>query len=92
MSLSDAQFKRYPRPVVLAALYTFAAHYHSGQWSRGYRLLSRAGRAWKRTAGIEPRLDYWERLVERDRSQMFSNRSKVGQLYWYLVDEYGDSI
>lgn len=47
-----------------AALYTFAAHYHSGQWSRGYRLLCAAERAWKRRAGIGPRLEWWERVIE----------------------------
>lgn len=26
-------------------LYVFLMHYHSGQWSRGYRLLSRLGPA-----------------------------------------------
>jgi len=27
------------------ALYTFLADYHSGQWSRGYRILSKLGPA-----------------------------------------------
>lgn len=49
-----------------AALYTFAAHYHGGQWSRLYRLGCRAELAWRRRSGIGPRLDWWERLIETD--------------------------
>lgn len=26
---------------LIAALYAFCTHYHSGQWSRGYRIFSR---------------------------------------------------
>ena len=52
------------RAATVAAVYTFAAHYHSGQWSRGYRLLCLAERAWRRRAGVGPRLDYWESLLE----------------------------
>jgi len=45
------------------AIYTFCAHYHSGQWSRGYRLLCTADAAFVRKAGISSRLGYWEYLV-----------------------------
>ena len=69
----------------IAAVYTFCAHYHSGQWSRGYRLLCRAERAWRRKAGIGPRLDYWESLVE-------SSDNEVGRLYRYLEAHYGESM
>ena len=62
-------------PATIAAIYTFAAHYRSGQWSRGYRLLCRARRAWKRRTAIEPRLDYWEGLIKS------SPDSEVTRLY-----------
>jgi len=48
----------------IAAIYTFAAHHHGGQWSRGYRLLCQSEKAWKRHAGIGPRLEYWEQCLE----------------------------
>ena len=72
--------------ITAAALYTFCAHYHSGQWSRGYRLLCMAERAWKRRAKIEPRLDYWEGVVENDPTH------PVTLVYRQLVDKYAGDV
>jgi|ETNvirnome_2_300_1030623.scaffolds.fasta_scaffold02216_2 hypothetical protein len=69
-----------------AALYTFAAHYHSGQWSRGYRLLCYAERAWQRRTGIGPRLDYWERVLDTDPAAPLTLK------YHYLATRYGGSV
>ena len=41
----------------LLALYWFCAHYHSGQWSRGYRLLCRAGKRLREEYDITHPLD-----------------------------------
>ena len=71
--------------VTVAALYTFAAHYHSGQGSRGYRLLCMAERAWERRAGISPRLEYWEAAVER-------GDNNVARVYRQLVENHGNAI
>lgn len=72
-------------PVKIAAVYTFAAHYHSGQFSRGYRLLCRAGVAWERRAGIEPRLGYWETLIA-------AGDNPVAELYEKLAERYGGEV
>jgi hypothetical protein len=72
-------------PTTIAALYTFAAHYHSGQWSRGYRLLCMAERAWERRAKIGVRLDYWEREVTRE-------GSRLKEIYDHLVSEYAGNV
>ena len=69
-----------------AALYTFAAHYHSGQWSRGYRLLCSAERAWRRRAGIRPRLDYWERVIESNPD------AEISVKYRALVERHGGCV
>lgn len=79
-------------PIRIAAIYTFAAHYHSGQWSRGYRLLCRARRAWLRRAGIEPRLDYWERVIEQETAKPISERGELSNLYFTLAERYGNEI
>lgn len=72
-------------PVTIAAVYTMCAHYHSGQASRGYRLLCMAERAWERRAGIGVRLDYWERCVE-------DPASLVGAKYRQLTAMYGGDL
>ena len=60
----------------LLAIYQFCADYHSGQWSRGYRLLCRTHTALKRRkiGG-----DYLSRPYRR-----FANRD----LYRYLEENY----
>lgn len=71
-----------------AAIYTFCAHYHSGQSSRGYRLLCRAGTHWQRRNRISVRLDYWERLV----SEPKHINSAVAVKYRYLVENYAHLV
>jgi len=88
----DIYYKSIPRSVLYAALYTFAAHYYSGQWSRGYRLLCRADKAYQRYAGITPRLEYWEAEIYRQRSMLGKDRSDLVNLYFYFVDTYGDLV
>lgn len=75
-----------PKAVWLAALYAFTAHCHSGQWSRGYRLLCRTGRAWTRHTGLPPRLDYWEALINNE------PQSPVTVLYNELVAAHGGTV
>ena len=74
------------KATTIAAIYTFAAHYHSGQWSRGYALLCAADRAWRRHAGIGPRLDYWE-------SQLDENpKGDIARLYNHFGETYGEVV
>jgi len=70
----------------VAALYTFATHFHSGQGSRGYKILCMADRTWKRHSSIEPRLDYWESLIERE------TESEVARKYNILVLNHADKV
>jgi len=74
----------------IAAVYTFAAHHHSGQGSRGYRLLCAADRAWRRKTGIAPRLAFWERLVEH--VPHTGEGAGVRRQYWRLVKAHRDSV
>jgi hypothetical protein len=87
----------------IAAVYTFAAHYHSGQGSRGYRLLCAAERAWKRHAGVGPRLADWEAAVNRYQKAMRATHSgdfadyaygnhELGQKYAHLAAHYGNRV
>ena len=87
----------------VAAVYTFAAHYHSGQWSRGYRLLCAADKAWRRKAGIGPRLDYWEAAIKRYQTAMIattrgnfadyaSGNHEMARKYTALVATHGKAI
>ena len=57
-------------------LYDFCMHYHSGQWSRGYRLLCRVSTRYKNmriTSATERELEETE-------------------LYYALVAKYGNKI
>ena len=83
---------RIHRSNLLAALYMFAAHYHSGQWSRGYSLLCRTDKAIRRHTGIGPRLGYWESELRWESPKPASDRSDMVNKYWELVDLYGDSV
>lgn len=76
----------------LAAIYMFAAHYHSGQASRGYRLLCTTGKAIKRHMGIEPRLGYWESELRIESPKKARYRSDMVNQYWELVDLYADKV
>lgn len=75
-------------PGTIAAIYTFCAHYHSGQWSRGYRILCRADAAWQRHTGISPRLEYWELLVSNPRYA----KSEVATKYRHLVEQHSSNV
>lgn len=70
----------------IAALYTFCAHYHSGQRSRGYRILCAAKRAWEKKGGIDPRLDFWEMLVKH------KEENEVQAIYRRLVRNHKDNV
>ena len=59
------------------ALYAFCADYHSGQWSRGYRLLCRLGKRLK----LSPLWEGYESLEEDER-----------EIYDELVEKYADSV
>jgi hypothetical protein len=76
---------QYPKGIRLAAIYTFCVHYHSGQWSRGYRLLCRSGKAWERYSMIRPRVDYWETQIDKP-------DTLLAQAYNYLVDNYQGDV
>ena len=59
----------------LVALYHFGAYYHSGQWSRGYRLMCQAATYLKREYGVNVTLDdclTWEQA----------------KIYFYLAEKY----
>jgi hypothetical protein len=72
----------------IAAVYTFAAHHHSGQGSRGYRLLCRAAAAWRRkTNQPTTRLGYWEWIIEN-----YPHDSEIGQMYHRLAERYGGRV
>lgn len=64
--------------VRLHALIHFANDYHSGQWSRGYRILSRAFRAAKR-CGMHRPLDYG--MVPA-----------AQEIYDHLREDYGNEV
>lgn len=73
----------------IAAVYTFCAHYHSGQSSRGYRLLSRAGAAWERQNGTNRcPLGYWETLV----SDPDFRDTRIARTYRHLVANHSNDI
>jgi hypothetical protein len=46
------------------ALYLFCCRYHSGQWSRGYRILSRLSRVY--SPGLSIRSNRFESSEQRD--------------------------
>lgn len=75
-----------------AALYTFCAHYHSGQFSRGYRLLCAAARAWKRRTGIGPRLDYWEMIINKTPRADTPRGNQIRDTYNHLAAHYADQV
>ena len=60
-------------------LYAVCADYHSGQASRGYRLLCAAGRYLQRHWGI-------------DRPLEFRVRPQTSGLYREIVNAYGDKL
>jgi hypothetical protein len=82
VSYCEGKVTRHVKGARIAAIYTFAAHYHSGQGSRGYRLMCRAETAWRRHAGIGPRLEYWESVVELEPDAL------VSTIYRRLVADY----
>ena len=59
------------------ALYTFCTDYHSGQWSRGYRLLCRLGKRLK----LSPMWMGYESLEEDEK-----------EIYDELERKYANSI
>ena len=75
----------------LLAIYAFGAHFHSGQWSRGYRLMCRAQKALKQRNDIDW-LALIERLIETDSPKANEYRRKAVQLYWELVDHHSDNV
>jgi hypothetical protein len=66
------------RRVLIHAVLNFASDYHSGQWSRGYRLLCRSFEAARRY-GMHHPLDY-------------GMTPKAQEVYNYLVRRYGDEV
>lgn len=64
----------------LLAIYQFCADYHSGQWSRGYRLLCATDKALRRK---QIGGDYLSRG-----SRQYANR----ELYQYLKNNYSDKV
>lgn len=63
----------------IRALYWFASDYHSGQWSRGYRLLCVADRALERNG------HNWDRFQ--------SPLGKTGSAYYeHLVKHYREVV
>lgn len=61
---------------LIAALYLVCSDYHSGQWSRGYRILSRITRQYK-PRNIDKRL-----LAEPD----------IAELYRRIVENYANKL
>ena len=60
------------------ALYVFCRDYHSGQWSRGYRILSRLSRMGYKP-GLSLQCNKFETLEQK-------------QIYRYLVKNYKNKI
>ena len=65
----------------LLALRAFATDYHSGQWSRGYKLLSMT------MIRLEKKAIY--KYGDKDHLLKMARHSR---LYKYLVDNYGGKI
>lgn len=70
------------RDNLLAALIIFGAHCHSGQWSRGYRLMCRAQTAWDRRNRRSFPFDYYEETVAADPEH------PVSVIYRRLIADY----
>lgn len=65
----------------LFILRAFAMDYHSGQWSRGYKILSLAGMR-LRANGIESSWETDQKL----------NAARRTKLYKELVEKYGSKV
>ena len=63
---------------LFGALWLFCSRYHSGQGSRGYRILSRLARA-----GYSPGHSVERGLFESD---------EQWRIYWCLVRNYGSEV
>ena len=70
----------------LAALYMFCAHYHSGQGSRGYRVMNSALLALERRGVALPLAGVWGRAIKAPED------SPLKAHYYALVREFGDYI
>ena len=73
------EFGEYDRLDLYIALWHFCSLYHSGLWSRGYRILSRL-----HTAGFEP-----SPLANPGE---FDDDYAVETIFDYLVREYRNSV
>jgi len=73
------KFREYERFDLYIALWHFCALYHSGQRSRGYRILSRLY-----TSGL--------RMGPHTHEGVFTDEPVAEMIFDYLVQEYGDSV
>ena len=68
----------YNRFDLYGALWLFCSEYHSGQWSRGYRILSRLA-----TAGYQPGMSLQDGCFESEEQH---------DIYDHLVANYADKV
>ena len=64
-------------------IYRFASDYHSGQWSRGYRLLSRCQKALRRYLPTSP-INRWLTMQRWGQNHQ--------RLYNRLVERYDEKL
>lgn len=76
----------------LVALYAFGAHYHSGQWSRGYRISCQAQALLRRDYGDCDHLAPIERQIALEEETGPKGITKATRLYWRLADQYGNAV
>lgn len=67
----------------LLALRAFAMDYHSGQWSRGYKILSMTSLRIEKHKDKPNTWEMYDRMIENARKT---------KLYKTLVERYGDKI
>ena len=77
---------RYKKTIRLVTLFNFCHDYHSGQWSRLYRLLCRTDRALERHLKAMYQGYYWSAANKG----LTLVRYNDDRLYQDLVEKYGD--
>jgi hypothetical protein len=74
------------------AVYALGVHYHSGQWSRGYRLSCIAGSQLRRRFPGQDCLAIIEGMLDKYSKYPAKQRPTAVNLYWDLVDRYADEL